>query len=197
MIDNKNPDHETGANPCGSKNDTGLNESGPVLKILKFFIIISNILVAVLVSSAAIMRYLLKIDLYGVDEFILLSAYILYFSGAVYGAHQGQHICADILSNYLKSYKLKSMLKVVNSFITLALSLVFSWLGVKMFAWQWMTQGKTQVWRIPIWASQGFIALCLILMSVYFLLWFIKSVKQLRYAMVDGSCPATDDSVKE
>ena len=199
MTDNKNPniELEMPVCPCDSVDAFVPDDSGPVIKVFKFLIITSNILVAILVSSAAFMRYVLEMDLYGVDEFILLAAFILYFSGSVYGAHRNQHICADIISNYLKNIKAKRVMGAITSFLTFGLSAVFSWLGVNMFTWQWATQGKTQIWRIPLWVTQGFIALCLILMSVYFLIWFIRSLKALRDAWRQPATTAIIESGKE
>ncbi len=194
--DQLNTPGETSAATCVCQADeTAADNSGPVVKTLKFLIIVSNILVAVLVSGAAAMRYVFKIDLYGVDEFILLFSFVLYFAGAAYGANRDQHICADILRNYVAAPKPRSVIVAFTAFLTLALSLVFSWLGVKMFTWQWATQGATQVWRIPLWLTQGFIALCMVLMSYYFLIWFIKRLKECRLAFA-GAARAGDSDGK-
>jgi len=174
------PDKQKLLVPDCPAEETGPSDSGFIVKILKNLIIWSNLVVAVLVTCTAAMRYLFKMDLYGVDELILLAAFILYFSGSAYGAHRGSHICADILSNYLKAPKVKTIVTSFTAFLTFTLSVIFSWLGVKMFTWQWMTQGKTQIWKIPLWVPQGFIAICLVLMSIYFFIWFIRRVKDCR-----------------
>lgn len=197
MTDGK-PDKEKSLLPDCPALEREPDDSAIVVRILKILIFWSNLLVALLVSCTAAMRYLFKMDLYGVDEFILLAAFILYFSGAAYGAHKGKHICADILANYLKAPKLKRIVAALTAFITLSLSVIFSWLGVKMFTWQWMTQGKTQIWKIPLWVPQGFIALCLVLMSIYFFIWFIRRIKDcLTVCQVGGASLQSDDAGEE
>lgn len=157
-----------------------INDDSLIIKATKWVVIISNAAVAMLVAATAIMRYVFKTDLYGIDEFIVISAFTLYMSGSVYGAHRGSHITADMLSQYIKNKKLNASLVVFSSFLTVAFSAAFTWLGAKMFIWQIMKQGKTQIWRIPLYIPQGIIFLCLALMTLYFSIWFVRRIKTMR-----------------
>jgi TRAP-type C4-dicarboxylate transport system permease small subunit len=162
----------------GNSLQLGDADKGPLLTSLRFIIVATNLLLAVMVSITAIMRYVLKIDLYGIDEFILLIAFILYFAGSAYGAKKERHISADILTQYVHRPKAKQIIIMLSSILTLLLSGVFAWLGGQMFIWQIMKGGKTQIWRIPLYVPQGAIFLGLLIMTWYFGRWFVRECRK-------------------
>ncbi|HOO62835.1 MAG TPA: TRAP transporter small permease, partial [Synergistaceae bacterium] len=52
----------------------------------------TSIILAVLISAATFVRYVLHGDLYGYEEWVKLFAFWLYFSGAAIGAFNGTHV---------------------------------------------------------------------------------------------------------
>jgi TRAP-type C4-dicarboxylate transport system permease small subunit len=154
-----------------------------LLKVLRFIMISMSLTVAVVIGVAAALRYVFKMDMYGIEDFIIVFAYWLYFSGGAYGAFENSHITADILTVYMKNQKLKRGIICFSSLCTVLLSGLFAYWGWLMFSWQLAKGGATPVWRIPLYVPQSAITLGLTLMTFYFALHFMENLRLFRKAL--------------
>ena len=146
----------------------------------------TSITLAVLISAATFVRYVLHGDLYGYEEWVKLFAFWLYFSGAAIGAFNGTHVSADLVNAYVPEGIMKRLLVVLKTAITLGVSLLFVWYGYDFFMFGFMgplgtgiALPKTTIWRIPLWTSYLAIFLGLIFMAFYFLMDLLRSLKAL------------------
>ena len=154
-----------------------------ILKVLRFIMISMSLTVAVVIGIAAALRYIFKMDMYGIEDFIIIFAYWLYFSGGAYGAYENSHITADILTVYMKNQKLKRGIICFSSLCTVLLSGLFAFWGWQMFKWQLEKGGASPIWRIPLYVPQSAITLGLTLMTFYFGLHFLENFRLFRQAL--------------
>lgn len=144
------------------------------------------IVLAVIISAATVMRYILEMDLYGYEEWIKIFAFWLYFMGAGYGAFAGSHVSADLVQSYVKEGFIKRLLIFTKTVITLGVTLLFTWYGWDFFYFGFMGPlgtgvaiPKTVAWRIPLWTGYLPILIGLFFMSYYFLWDMIRATKAL------------------
>lgn len=143
------------------------------------------ILLTVIISAATIMRYILKMDLYGYEEWVKIFAFWLYFMGAAYGAFCGTHISADLIQAYLKGTT-KRVLLFVKTTITLGVTALFTWWGWGFFTFGLMGPlgtgvaiPKTVAWRIPLWTCYASILIGLVSMTYYFFWDWVRATRNL------------------
>ncbi len=148
-----------------------------LIGIQKFILFICSFLIIIGVASKAIFRYLFQIDFHGVEEFIILLAFWLYFIGASYGSYRKGHIAADIIPMYIKDEKIKQIFMLFVSLLTIGISALFTLWAVDMLTWT-LERGATSVmWDIPVAYSQAVILISFVLMTFYFVVHFINDLK--------------------
>ncbi len=147
---------------------------------------VMSILLILIISTSTVMRYILKIDLYGYEEWIKIFAFWLYFMGAAYGSFAGTHISADLVHSYVKEGVLKRFLVFTKSLITFGVTLLFTWYGYDFFMFAFrgplgtgVAIPKTVAWRIPLWTAYLSVFLGLLSMSYYFAWDLAKTTKEL------------------
>lgn len=156
---------------------------------VKFFSIICfamSILLMLIISAATVMRYILKVDLYGYEEWVKIFAFWLYFMGAGFGAFAGTHVSADLVQSYLPESWLKRFLLFVRTVVTVGVTLLFTWYGWDFFWFAYVGPlgtgvaiPKTVAWRIPLWTAYLSIFIGLVYMSYYFIRDMVKAAKAL------------------
>ena len=167
--------------------------------VIRFFgvvMVFCSLALSLLIGAAAFVRYVLRGDLYGYEEWVKLIAFWLYFMGGAYGAYNNTHVSADLIDSYLTG-KLRQTMVFIRQLITSAMSLIFVYFGYDFFMfgllgpipkkdmlavgwsgtkltfssinfWTIKAIARTTVWQIPLWTSYAAIFLGLIFMAVYF-----------------------------
>lgn len=145
-----------------------------------------SIILTVLIALATFVRYVLKGDLYGYEEWVKLLAFWLYFSGAAIGAFNGTHVSADLVQSYVPAGTVKRFLVFLKDLITVGINLLFVYYGYFFFMFGFMgplgtgiALPRTTVWQLPLWTSYLAIFLGLIFMAWYFSVALFKSTKAL------------------
>ena len=164
----------------------------------KFFgvvMVFCSIALSTVITAAAFVRYIVRGDLFGYEEWVKLLAFWLYFMGGAYGAYNNTHVSADLIDAYVKG-KPRLILTFIRQLITSAMSLVFVYFGYYFFMYgllgplakDILTVGwngtdltftsidflnvraiaRTTVWQIPLWTSYVAIFLGLIFMAIFF-----------------------------
>lgn len=139
-----------------------------------------------IISASTVTRYILKLDLYGYEEWIKIFAFWLYFIGAGFGAYAGTHVSADLVQSYLPDSFFKRALIFVRTLITLGITLLFTWYGWDFFWFAFrgplgtgVAIPKTVAWRIPLWTAYLSIFLGLLYMSYYFFIDMLRAARAL------------------
>ncbi|KUO48990.1 MAG: hypothetical protein APF76_10180 [Desulfitibacter sp. BRH_c19] len=149
-----------------------------LVKFQQTIMIICSILIILGISAQAAFRYLLQLDFYGLDEFIVIIAFWLYFMGSSYGSYEQSHIKADIVSVYIKNQKIKDFLKLIASSITTGISLLVTYWALDFFIWGIVKQAKSPVLSIPMVIPQSAIFIGFILMSLYSVVYLYLDIKK-------------------
>ena len=120
-------------------------------------------------------RYVLKGDLYGYEEWVKLLAFWLYFMGAAIGAYNRTHVSADLVHAYLPPGIIKKSMIFLKDLVTVVVTLLFVWYGYDFFMFGFMGPlgtgiaiPKTTIWRISLWTSYLAVFSGLIFMALYF-----------------------------
>lgn len=146
--------------------------------IQKIILIVASLAVVLGISLQVFFRYVLEINLFGMEEIIVIFAFWLYFIGASYGTYERSHITADILTVYISSQKLKNLVRVIITLITLLLCLLFTYWAVDFFMWGIEQGARSTSLHIPMTIPQSSIFVGFILMSFYLIVHFINDVKE-------------------
>jgi len=149
-----------------------------IILILERFIIISmSSLLTLAVVACVILRYIFNTDLYGIEEFTVIFALWLYFTGAAYGSYEGSHISAEIILVFLKKQKLLKFFNILKLFISTFTSVVLTFWGFKYLLWGLQKGARSTGWRIPLFISQSPIFIGFLLISMYYFVRLIKNYK--------------------
>src|SRR5699024_2166252 len=101
----------------------------------RVILVICSLLLALGLGLTVIMRYILKIDLFGLEELIVIPAFWLYFIGASFGTYKKSHISAELVSVYIKSKKVKIYIEFLTSLVTTILCVIVSYWTIHLLFW--------------------------------------------------------------
>lgn len=152
-----------------------------LIVVQKGIMVVTGLTTMLIVSSAMLLRWLFNTDFKGYEEILVMFAFWLYMIGASYGSYQKNQITADILDIYLKEGRVKSVIHVFRSLLTLILSSVFTFWAYEFVSWGFRMKTKTPVWRLPMVWGQSSLLIGLILVTFYNLIYFyddiVKAIK--------------------
>jgi TRAP-type C4-dicarboxylate transport system permease small subunit len=148
-----------------------------ILKVEEFIIILMSLLLMLTVVLGVSLRYLFRVDLYGIEEFLVIFALWLYFVGATYGSYKKSHISAEIVVVFLKNQKLVKLFNILRLFISTLTAAVFTFWGFNYTLWGLQKMARSIGWRIPLIISQIPIFIGLLLMCMYFFVRLVKLIK--------------------
>ena len=132
-----------------------------------FFLVTSSVLITVAICIASAMRYFFKLDFFGMEEYVLIAACVLYFVGAAHGSFERSHISADFMENFMARRGGLGKLLFVQKTIELAMSYIFIYWGILMIQWCYNAWPVTPVWRIPFLIPETIVCLSFVMMAVY------------------------------
>ncbi|MEG6521026.1 TRAP transporter small permease [Desulfotomaculum sp. 1211_IL3151] len=151
-----------------------------LLKIQKGIMVFTSLSIIVAISLGAILRYVFKTDIKGLEEILVVLAFWMYFMGGSYGSYEKSHITAEIISTMVKKPQILGPLKLFSSFMTTALCLVVTYFAANFFLWSLAKGGTTTALKIPLIISQSSIFIGFVLMSLYTVIHFIKDLAAYR-----------------
>lgn len=133
----------------------------------------------ILLSLVVFFRYVFYADIYGYDEFLLVSAFWMYFFGATYSMYEGTHVKADIVGMLL-SPRSRFRLKIVADVIQIAVSVILTILAFNLVRRAAETWQVSAVWNIPFLLYQLPIFLGFLMMTFYMILEMMKDIYNLK-----------------
>ena len=140
-------------------------------------ILVATCALTVLVSgAAAIMRYVFKTDLYGVEEWLVLITMWLYFLGATYGSYEESHIKGDLLNLIIKTKKQRKGHQIYVYLYSSAILVVWGKWAVDYFIRCLGTGQRTPGWHFPVWTSQIAISIGIFGMLFYSIYHLIRTI---------------------
>ena len=84
-----------------------------------------GLLLPAMITVGVIFRYILKTDLYAIEEFEVFLAIWFYFMGSAYASYKKQQITADILQAMVKSFATRKLVAIIASLIMVLVSIAF------------------------------------------------------------------------
>ena len=151
-----------------------------LLKIERFILMVVPILVMLLLVTSVVMRYIFKMDLFGIEELMAIVAMWMYMIGAAYASYENSHIRADILETFIQNPKTKALFKIIENIIVLIVLVPFVYWGLQYASWNIASGNKTAFWKLPMLLSQIPITIGLILMLIYTIIHLIKITRRYR-----------------
>lgn len=146
-----------------------------LVRIQEWLLTLSSVFVVLIMCVEVFLRYVIKSDLFGLEEIVVIAAFWLYFMGSSYGVYEKSHVKADIIPQMLKP-RHRALLSVAVRFTMAALCILYSIWAVEMvrYSIEWMP--RTTGLRIPIFISQTSILAGYVLMSLYSIVYFFEEL---------------------
>ncbi len=138
-----------------------------LLCVERFVLVAVSVLIVISIVSSVILRYILAIDLYGIEEIITLLAIWLYFIGGSYASYKNCHISADMVSIYIRSPRIQKIQKIFVSLITLISTFILSIWSWEYMHFLWRINEKSVSLHIPMILVRAPIAICFVLSFFY------------------------------
>ena len=130
-----------------------------------------------LMLAEIFVRYILRRPLMGIEEVTCMIAFWAYFMGAVHGTFEKSHIQAQIIQVFIKDLNKLNIINAATSFITAFIASTISLWAYDYLVWGIQRGEKSPFLLIPRVYSQSAISIGLILMTVYFIIHFIKDLR--------------------
>ena len=145
-----------------------LSEAERILLCFEKWIMISvGLLLPAMITVGVFFRYVLKTDLYAIEEIEIFFGVWFYFMGAAYSSYRGSQITADILQVMLKSKRSRKIARVTATCITFLVAIVFTYWCTDLITFAMDTRPVTAVWKIPYIAEYVAVYAGFALMTIY------------------------------
>lgn len=163
--------------------DSLLCKIGP--KSLSFMLVVTCAATVLLVGVSVAMRYVLRMDLFGVEELITVATMWLYFLGATYGSYEESHIKGDLLDLVFKTDRQKSWHRLLVYLYSVIILVIWSKWGYEYMIRALKSTQKTPGWHIPLWVSQLAIPVGIYGMLIYSACHLTRAILAVRAAGKD------------
>ena len=138
-----------------------------IQKIYEYALFLSGIIILIGVVGTVVLRSIIGINMFGVDELILCVVFWFYFLGSVNGSREDSHIRADLVNVLLKNERAKWALRLVTRGIEV-LSIIFLFvLSMQLWMRNYRLMPQTTGLRIPFIVPQAAIVVGFLLMLIY------------------------------
>jgi len=149
-----------------------------LLRFQRAIMFISVVSVILLISSGAVMRYVFKMDFYGIEDVTLVVAFWLYFIGGAYGSYSKNHVSAEVIPNYMKNKKSRNIVLIIKTVMTATLNWIFTYWAFMLLMWGFERFGRTATLGIPLVIPQSALFIGMLLMSFYTTIYAIEDIMQ-------------------
>src|SRR5690625_220481 len=147
------------------------------LKFQKLIMIIASFLIIIGIASTVLLRYIFKMDLFGIEELIIIPSIWLYFMCASYASYEKSHISADIISSYVKNEKILLGFNIVKGILSFIIVTIVSYWSLQFLIWGVESEGKTPVWNVPMYVSILAVFIGFLLMFIYSTFHLVEDTK--------------------
>lgn len=119
------------------------------------------------IFASVIARYILKVDVYGGEEIILMIAWWLYFVGGMYGSMEDSQIKAEMMDIFVKNHKVLTKIKAVAKFLEFIVFAASGVLSIGLVKLNIIQMPKTTALKIPFIVAQIPIAIGFLFMALF------------------------------
>lgn len=156
--------------------------------IQKFLLIISTAIVLFLLGMSVIYRYVMRINMYGLEELVQIAGYYLYFIGAGYSVRLGYDIKADLVDVFPICQKIKDYIHAFANISSIVLAFLFVYWGYSMVSWGMKVKPVTPGLRFPIMISYIGVEMGFVFGFIYTIINAVKFCKSVINNFNEGEC---------
>ena len=120
-------------------------------------------------------RYVLKLDFFGYDEIVMISAFWMYFIGSSYAMEKREHVRADILERILPP-RGKKNLRIIAGFAQTVVAIEATRLSVSYILNGFKIWPTTSAWNLPLVTSMSAVTVGFVLMAFYVIVQFLEEL---------------------
>lgn len=128
---------------------------------------LSGVIILVAMVMMVLLRYVFKINLFGMDEIILCFVFWFYFFGAVNGSREDSQVRADVTGVLIKNKKTSWGLRLFTRLIEVVVLVFLIYMSIWLLLINFNRMPTTQGLKIPYLVPQAAIAVGFILMLIY------------------------------
>ena len=130
-------------------------------------IVISGLVIFLAMVAEVVLRYVLKMNLFGIDEVILCFAIWFYFCGGINGSREDSQIRADIISVLFHSERAAWVMRIISRVIEIVVTIFLTIMAYDLIINNITRMPTTQGLKIPLIVPQLAILVGWTLMAVY------------------------------
>lgn len=147
-----------------------------LINIQRLILLMASLLLVSSLVITVLLRYVFNSDLFGLEEFIIIPGFWLYFLGAAYGTRDDSHIKADLVTEFVTNKSKVKIIQVITQFITFITCVIMTVWGFDFLLWSYNSGAKSPALNIPSYFSQMSVFIGFLLMSIYFLTNLIRDI---------------------
>ncbi|MBN1829250.1 MAG: TRAP transporter small permease subunit [Deltaproteobacteria bacterium] len=108
-----------------------------------FLLVVGGSIIMITVVVQVILRYILKLPLFGLEEFSRLIAVWVYFIGAIFGTKYDSHVQGDVAARLFSTPNAQAAIKVITWVLSALLCFIFLYHSTKYSIWLYGTGERT------------------------------------------------------
>ncbi|MCE8034907.1 TRAP transporter small permease [Billgrantia tianxiuensis] len=140
--------------------------------VLGFFIAFSMV-------GGIVFRALLGIQVFGLEELVLMAAMWLYMLGAALASRERSHLSADFFQAFSDNEVLHDVMRLIATGLSLVMAVFFVNWSYSLFSWGFEKGQVTPVFGIPQYFSQVSLLVASVLLLLYVLRDFVHDVSKM------------------
>jgi len=147
-----------------------------IVKTQQAVLIITSACIVLIIVAGVFTRYVLKVNIFGIEEIIVIVAMWLYWIASVHASYENSHLRADIIEHLIKSKNMKKLFSVTVQLITIVAIAFFTKWGIDYAMWNIQISSTTPGLRLPMIISQLPVSLCFVMMLLYSIYHLIRTI---------------------
>jgi TRAP-type C4-dicarboxylate transport system permease small subunit len=155
-------------------------------KIMRLVLPTLITLVAILMTLQTILRYILHMPLYSIEELILIPSIWLYFLGSIEASRKESHMNARLLEIYFKSPRHIAIIRSLSAFWGTIISIWLSYWSYDLLRYSLRLKKESLIlgYRLTVIECMPFI--CFGLISIYMIFEFWRYAKKVAATSING-----------
>jgi len=137
-----------------------------LLAVQKLILFVTTCVMVGVLGVVVLFRYTLRLDFFGYDEIVMISAFWMYFIGSAYAMEKREHVRADILERILPP-KGKKILRIIASFTQTLVAIEAMHLSIAYIINGFHIWPTTSAWNLPLVTSMSAVTVGFVLMAFY------------------------------
>lgn len=139
--------------------------------VLAFFIKVAVTVLGLFIAFAMVIgiifRALLGVQVFGLEELVLMAAMWLYMLGAALASRERSHLSADFFQAFSDNEVLHDTMRLIATTLSLVMAAFFVEWSYSLFSWGFEKGQVTPVFGIPQYISQASLLVASVLLLLY------------------------------